>query len=383
LSYGEFHPREDNRFMTCAYDSTVRLWDLQTKRIGMDQNIPNVNCFKCVDARGLCGGSKMFVSTAAYNSDGAQVMAGCSDGSLHMFHEKHKQGKGLTITRSAHGGEITGIKFLFADSQLVTRGMDDCVKFWDLRKLTAPLRTWSGIETARSFSNIAVSPDSDWLLCGTGAGDIACVDLTTGELAGRHKLATRQVIRVEWSGKLNQVISSGVDGNIFFSYSAAESRGGAALFASKKPAKKPIDQVEQRPSIQAVLSYDELIESGEYRENRQGELREVKQRVQVPKSDGSAVLSALEQRRKAFGLEDVQKKLLSFQTEEDEEGDVSRAYKRTQPENILDFSDEKSQVDNLLGQKQYCPKCGLKICSCGFISQPTQGPVVSSKRSRV
>ena len=386
LSYGEFHPSQDSRFMTCSYDSTVRLWDLHAKRTGMDQNIPNQNCFKCVDARGLCGGSNIFVSTAAYSVDGSQVMAGGSDGSLHLFNEKNKYGKGLQIVRSAHMGEITSLKFLFGDSQLVTRGMDDCVKFWDLRKFKEPLRTWSGIDTARSWSNVAISPDSNWLVFGTASGHLATVNLATGELAGRHKLATRQVVRVEWSPKLNQVISTAVDGNVFFSYSASESSGGALSFIHKLPSKR-VEVADDRPTINTVVSYDELLESGEYRENKMGEIRIVKPKISIPQnsavSASSAILTALEERRKAVVREDVQKKLLSFGVDE-EDGMVGRAYKRTQPEPVLDFSDQRSRVDDLLVKKSYCTKCGLKICHCASVSHvtPSQGPGVDTKKFR-
>lgn len=384
LSYGEFHPRESNRFMTSSYDSTVRLWDLHTQRVGMDQNIPNLNCFKCVDARNVCGGNKMYVSTATYSGDGSQVVAGCSDGSIHLFHERNKYGKGLEIVRSAHlGSEITCLKFLLEDSlQLLSRGMDDCVKFWDMRKFKDPVRTWSNIETARPLSNIAVSPDASWLVMGTGTGELACIDMEAGVVAGRHKLAARQLIRTEWNPKLNQIISTSSDGNLFFFFDEDESKGGALSFVHKQPSKHVGEEVEVVPRAEAVFSYDELVESGKYRENKLGDIKAVSQKTQVPRpvqvAASGNVLAALERRRQPAGQQqDIQQYLLA--QEEDKQSLITSAYKRTQPEKILDFSESKSQVDDLLKQKTYCPRCGLKICSCGFMASVAniEGPSVT------
>ena len=403
LSYGEFHPRESNRFMTSSYDSTVRLWDLHTKRIGMDQNIPNLNCFKCVDARNVCGGNKMYVSTACYSSDGSQVMAGCSDGSLHLFHEKNRYGKGLSIVRSAHmGAEITAVRFLFEDTQLVSRGTDDCVRFWDVRKFKEPVRTWTGIETARSLSNMALSPDSQWLLMGTGKGAIAAVDLSSGELVGeRKKFNAPQLIRTEWNSVLNQIFSTSVDGNIFINYSETESKGGALSFVHKQPsAHKALHEVAP-VSASSVFAYDELIDGGEYRENKLGEIRQVTQKPRIPKAidvfatgDSRSVLTALEKRKRGLGEEGVDIQHMLSSASDGRPSAVASmmnaAYGRTQPERVLDYSDTGHQIDQRLQSKTYCPRCGLKICTCGYMSrsgqatgsQPMEGPQVTIKRAK-
>ena len=338
----------------------------------------------------------MWVSTGAYSADGSQVIAGCSDGSLHLFHEKNRYGKGLSIVRGAHSGEVTEAKFLFNDTQLVTRGTDDTVKYWDVRQLKAPLKVWTGIETVRSLSNVTVSPRSDWIVAGTATGDLMCVDLTSGEVAGRHKLLTRQIIRTEWHPELNQVVSTGVDGNVFISFDESESTGGAILFSKKSaPKNRDRETVVARPS--EVFAFDELLESGKYRENRQGDIRAVKERVHVPKPSEQPIRMAVPPARttgKQEGhrfdqSEDAQKVLLSFEDHGEDQW-VSHAYKTTQPKPVLDFSDAQGTADSLLRKKQYCPQCGLKICTCGYLvarkaaaEQVPEGPSVSSKRPKL
>ena len=404
LTCGEFHPKENHRFLTASHDSTVRLWDLNTKRMGMDQNIPNVNCFKCVDARGICGGNKMYVSSAVYSASGAQVVAGCSDGSLHLFNDKTRYGKGLSIVRTSHTEEITGLSFLLnSETQLVSRAMDDTVKFWDVRKFKEPVRSWSGIETTRSFSNIAICDDNRFVVAGTSTGELISIDLEAGTMsAERKKLPTRQLIHTKWHLELNQIFSTAADGNVFICFDPVESRKGALSFIHKRPGANYVSKnIQDSPAAKSIFAYEELIESGKYRENRQGELKEVRERPPVPNFiepiRSAGVMQALIN-RKSNGQEDqdVQKFLLtSTEESNDSSGLVSAAYARTQPEAVLDFSAAQGQVDHLLmKRKQYCPQCGLKICTCGFMTLAgetsvekkgavAEGPLVtSSKRPR-
>ena len=371
LSYGQFHPSEASKFMTSSYDSTVRLWDLNTNRIGMSQNIPNLNCFKCVDEKGICGGNRLFVSSAAYSDDGKQIMAGCSDGSIHLFNDKNRYGKGLSIVRKAHIGEVTDLKFLFDDTQMVTRGMDDTIKFWDIRKLKEPTRIWNNIQTTRSLSNMALSPDNQWLIAGTALGDVACISMESGEMGGRQKLMTKQLIRVLWHKSLNQIICTANDGNLFMHYDEELSRGGALSFVNKAAPEKR-SEVKTSIAPADVFAYDELLESGDYRENRMGELRPAIRRPET--SQYIEPMRYLGKPSKLSQVEDTQKLLLSF--EDESSGLVSGAYKRTQPKPVLDYSESRGAVDALLSKKQYCPQCGLKICTCGYMDQ-------SSKRQKM
>jgi WD40 repeat protein len=330
----------------------------------------------------------MHVSSAAYSSEGSQVIAGCSDGSIHLFHEKNRYGKGLQIVRSAHiGNEITGLKYLFNDTQLVSRGTDDCVNFWDLRKFKDPIRSWTDIPTVRSLSNISISPDqSSWLVMGSALGELLAIDLTQGEVCWyRRKLQTPQLIRTDWNGSLNQIFSTSNDGNIFLCYSESESRNGALSFIHKKPSKSLVT-IEPSVSAANVFAYEDLIESGDYRENKLGDLRQVTEKLRVPKpieiGSTDVVWSALEKRKRGIETGEILP-----QADEETTKLVSEAYKKTQPEKLLDFSESTGQVDKLLQQKTYCPRCGLKICTCGFmagsgagkfITQPIQGPQVTT-----
>ena len=388
LSCGQFHPIDPNLFQTGSYDCTVRLWDLSSKRIGMDQNIPHTNVFKCVDARGMCGGKGMFVSSSSYSADGHSILAGCSDGSIQLFTDKIKAGKTSVIARPIHGGqEVSDVQFYGSD-QVISRGTDGCVAIWDLRFLrkSEPISILKNLPTNRSCANIALIGSA--FVVGTSEGELVGVDGNV--IIGRKKLPCRELVRTIYNANLRQIFSTSSDGNVFCMYDQEVSRNGALLFAHRAAPIKKLDESERSKKIDLEIhSYEELIDSGKYKENKRGEIRPVIERkVFVP----NAVHVALEQRR--FGnmdnteLAEVQRSLLSSSGTADEL--VSGAYSKTQPKTMLDFSDSHGPVDELLRKKQYCPKCGLKICTCGYMLGKSSGPEmrqsvfpsVSSKKFR-
>lgn len=70
-------------------------------------------------------------------------------------------------------------------------------------------------------------------------------------------------------------------------------------------------------------------------------------------------------------------------------GDVSivdRAYKRTQPEAVLDTSPTVEGGEALLTGERKCPQCGLKMCTCGYLTLlrgRLEAQTTTAKRSKV
>jgi hypothetical protein len=218
-------------------------------------------------------------------------------------------------------------------------------------------------------------------------------------------LASKQLICTKWHSDLNQIISTGLDGNVYLCFDFEESRKGALCFINKQPGSAAVAASVSsglHNSTREVFAYEELIESGRYRENRQGQLKEVVASSVRPKfitaqTVVDATAQALSNRRRRANKDDeeevgdIQKYLLSSTSST---GLVSSAYRESQPELVLDYSTEKGQVDHLLKniRKEYCPQCGLKICTCGFMNgerrqpssqPPERGPsVTTTKRSR-
>ena len=49
LTCGQWHPNDDNIFMTSSIDGTVRLWDLQSKPVGIDQQLSQTHVIVAKD----------------------------------------------------------------------------------------------------------------------------------------------------------------------------------------------------------------------------------------------------------------------------------------------------------------------------------------------
>jgi WD40 repeat protein len=55
--------------------------------------------------------------------------------------------------------QITCLTFSRDGQTLLSRGMDDTVRIWDLRNFTKPLKTLGGLPCAYTTSKVVFSPD--------------------------------------------------------------------------------------------------------------------------------------------------------------------------------------------------------------------------------
>jgi WD40 repeat protein len=151
LSACAWHSVDPNVFITSSFDCTVRIWNLNGEKVGFDQNLKNLHVLKCTDRRGICGGrgcqDPLYVTSCVYSpTDSKIIVAGCSDGSLQLFYEKHKYVKPDAKAQTAHeNSSCVGLKMFRDGRRLLSRGTDGTVKLWDVRLLknSKPVQIWN------------------------------------------------------------------------------------------------------------------------------------------------------------------------------------------------------------------------------------------------
>lgn len=165
ITDGKWHPRDSQYFVTSSLDGSVRIWDLTSKLVGVDQQLMHVTLIKAHTNKGI----KLPVCSINYSRTGNLIAAGCTDGSLQIWDVKTKSYyRPQFFIKDAHQpGEITCVKFMKDEKRIATRSMDDTLKLWDIRNTQHPIHEWKDLTNLSSKTNIAFSPDEKMILTGT------------------------------------------------------------------------------------------------------------------------------------------------------------------------------------------------------------------------
>ncbi|KAF7458243.1 WD domain, G-beta repeat-containing protein [Cryptosporidium felis] len=148
----KWDPVNENRFLTCSIDGTLRLFDLNSDPVGIDRYIPSNCVMRCINKRNMSISSSVQVESMCVSSLGENVAAGCSDGSVQVFSRTGNiySGTPSIVVRDAHSTQIGGkgisnVGFVelnsTQDKYLISRGVsDESIKIWDMRKTNKPLK---------------------------------------------------------------------------------------------------------------------------------------------------------------------------------------------------------------------------------------------------
>ncbi|KIY94244.1 putative Gastrulation defective protein 1 like protein [Monoraphidium neglectum] len=261
LTCGVWHPTDRFTAMTASEDGTVRIWDTW--------NVLQ----KTVIKPSLAGAGRVAVSSCAYNSDGRLIAAGIMDGTIQVWSVGGKFGRSAAIgavqppsaqhiekqgwsyvskpsqvARKAHEPqtEITGLAFTQDDRTLASRGADGTLRLWDLRNFKSPLKTFSGLPTNYSTTNVAFSPDERLVMTGTaaedprndaGGGTVVFVDVKEQRVV-RALGMPAHAAAVKWHDRINQIfvgVGNRKSGGTHVLYDPSFSERGALLPVARAP----------------------------------------------------------------------------------------------------------------------------------------------------
>lgn len=237
-----WHPQDANTMITSSTDGTVRTWDLRGKT-----HFEELLCWQVLKARSQQG-RRVGVSRCRWGPDGKVILAGCQDGSLQLWRHRARYGLPDTVVRDAHGkgNEVTGLCF-DADGgcKIASRGMDDTMKLWDVRRFKEPLRTFGDLEVVHSGADCVFSPDGSVVVCGTSVdsrnskarGRVVFFDVEGHSDEPIYEVPLgfgESAISLAWHPVLNQVLVGTSAGNIVALYSPQHSKKGVMFSVGKQ-----------------------------------------------------------------------------------------------------------------------------------------------------
>jgi hypothetical protein len=127
---------------------------------------------------------------------------------------------------------------------------------WDLRKFTAPVRSFTGLPNNYKETKCVFSPDEALIVTGTSVtknsdatGNLVFFDKTSLEMVKQVSVSQASVLSVLWHPKINQIVAGCSDGVTHVMFDPAFSSKGALYSVSKAPRVTKKDFTPDRPII--------------------------------------------------------------------------------------------------------------------------------------
>jgi hypothetical protein len=235
----EWHPNKKHAFMTSSLDSTVRIWDLENRN----------KCQSHFFIKGTRAGDRAAMNSATFSLNGKLIASSDQKGRVMVWDSENSLSKPTHLVQGhPEGTVITGTTFSKNSYNIITRGMDDTVKHWDLRKFTEPIGVATDLYIFHEESNVIYSPNEKYIVAGTagkkgGSGQIKVFEKSTMELV-KEVDCLGGVVKLMWPGKLNQLFCGLSSGDIQVLYDPETSQGGVMVPLSKAPKKLAVDDYD-------------------------------------------------------------------------------------------------------------------------------------------
>lgn len=265
ITAGTWHPTNWDVFVTAGTDSTLRIWDVNSKR---SQKTVIVHKSKKV---GSAGRSRMTaVAWGSAVEGGNNLLVGAAlDGSLMLWSGEGPYNRPHAEIQDAHeSGTWTSGVDISPDGRLVTtRGGDNMIKLWDTRKFKLPVNSVAHPSTSAQYSgsNIQFSPNGASLITGSETGHLHILNPATlkPELV-TSVTPNSPLITVLWHEKLNQILTGSANAETHVMYNPKISSKGAVAIMSRAPKRRHVDDDPNFTTdlSQGIISGDSIINPG-------------------------------------------------------------------------------------------------------------------------
>ena len=385
LTDGKFHPNLKNIFITSSRDGTVRLWDVYSNIHGFDSDIVNKSIFKIKTERN----KKFPVSSCNFNFDGKLIISGVDDGSIQIFSENKTRSPEIHI-KNAHEKNSQICSVLFNNNNnnnFYSRCEDSTMKIWDIRKYEKPIHIFEDLNCINTKIGIGLSNNNKIIFTGTSVmknknySEIKFYDIENNyDLIENISFNMFSITDVLWQEKLNQIFIGSNDGYVRCFFDFDLSKNGVIQSVYKKNKIKEDEKVQYKMPIITPLKLPLFEEKNFNRKtylekiyginenNNKFNLNKIEEGVESRQNIATSMTRHIMHNinKTIYNVEDSQKMLLKFKDKKNEGIWVDKAYKNTQPENVID---QNAVIEDVVefyekSKKKKCPKCGLKFCTC-------------------
>jgi WD40 repeat protein len=381
VTHTAWHPFKATFLASSSLDSTVRVWDLHGRLVGVDKQLGHKSLHKARSQNY----ARLAVDTFTWASHGGIIVGGCAGGSLHLWEtEKGNSVQAKLVNYSAHSGEITFLKFFKDDLRLVSRSMDNTVKLWDIRNLKKEV-AWKSLECSNYRVQVDLSPDEKYLVTGTSPeereNNAFFKILDPGTLDEIESIPfEKAVVSVKWHAFFNQIFLGMADGGLKVLFTPHISAGGLVECLKKVPVEQESTEIEISKPIITPYSLSQFKVSYATKDKIHQRLREDHVLSQKPRGplfdpafDGRMsgintvtqyILSSIH--AKPRPEDDPREAILSYGPESQNPEWVNNAYLKTQPKPIFEHRDDSFPEKRFLHENlnEKCKSCGLKFCVC-------------------
>eukprot|EP00735_Rhodelphis_limneticus_P001923 TRINITY_DN12653_c0_g1::TRINITY_DN12653_c0_g1_i1::g.13561::m.13561 TRINITY_DN12653_c0_g1::TRINITY_DN12653_c0_g1_i1::g.13561 ORF type:complete len:545 (+),score=98.66,sp/Q32LB0/WDR70_BOVIN/37.55/1e-109,WD40/PF00400.27/0.0069,WD40/PF00400.27/14,WD40/PF00400.27/2.4e-06,WD40/PF00400.27/1,WD40/PF00400.27/57,WD40/PF00400.27/7e+02,WD40/PF00400.27/13 TRINITY_DN12653_c0_g1_i1:3-1637(+) len=248
LTSAAWHPRKNEELVTCSIDGTCRVWDAyKTKE--------QKHVMIC--KRSGAGAERIAVTAVSYSRDGSLIACATDEGLLQVWPSAGTSLNPSHANPNAHerGSITSSVRFSYDGHTLRSRGGDDSLKVWDIRKFNEPVREFFELPNVFPETDCGFSPDERVFFTGLSVkkgedkGRIVLFDRKALDPIGSIAVSEGSVIRATWHPRLNQIFMGCADSKIHVFYSPEVSQRGVLVGIGRGEKKKIEDDAKVRISF--------------------------------------------------------------------------------------------------------------------------------------
>ncbi|BGP57026.1 hypothetical protein JCM8202v2_004664 [Rhodotorula sphaerocarpa] len=247
-----WHPRNHSLFLTASADSTLRIWEVDSRRKSKS----------VIVVRSKERGGKTKVTACAWSPDGKQIAAACEDGAIHVWPSSGN------FTRPSMVNIIPSSSGMPAKSVLNDLCPQTC-EVWSSKSLKKPIAVAESLPSLNSETNVTFSPDGQYILTGTagmkagvlaggseeeratelaqtgglGKGSVVLLSSQDLHVVRKIPISPFSVVRVIWHPRINQILTGSADGSIHVLYSPETAIKGVTLAITKTSKARSLDDL--------------------------------------------------------------------------------------------------------------------------------------------